>query len=261
MLIAWKRHPQLAKTLTMLQDGWQERRLMESQQNCSCAFVMTNSVSQGQQAGELWSAIFKSNIRITFAHLSFKWHNLATNKAGVTVVVIGIRQNPIGKCTIYDESSARIVDSIGCYLIPNQKSIIFTENDPISELPDMVFGNMPRDGGYLVMDRAEAKSIKLQANNLDIVRRYVGSKELIGGDQRYCLWIEDNDANAARRIPEIARQLRGIVKNGLRVKLNRQENFLNNRTVSCNAPALLGNSLSRFRASHLRTVIIFLVIC
>src|SRR3546814_11233377 len=54
------------------------------------AFVSTNSICQGRQVSTLWPLIYGSGNEIAFAHTSFKWNNLASHNAGVTVVIVGI---------------------------------------------------------------------------------------------------------------------------------------------------------------------------
>src|SRR5699024_1688962 len=59
----------------------------------AAAFVSTNSICQGQQVPILWPLIFSTDHEIFFAHTSFKWANLASYNAGVTVVIVGIARN------------------------------------------------------------------------------------------------------------------------------------------------------------------------
>src|SRR5262249_53881470 len=56
----------------------------------SAAFVATNSICQGQQVAILWPEIFATGNEIVFAHTSFKWANLASHNAGVTVDIVAI---------------------------------------------------------------------------------------------------------------------------------------------------------------------------
>jgi hypothetical protein len=56
----------------------------------AAAFVSTNSICQGQQVPILWPLIFKTDHEIAFAHTSFKWANLASHNAGVTVIIVRI---------------------------------------------------------------------------------------------------------------------------------------------------------------------------
>ena len=54
------------------------------------AFVSTNSICQGQQVPILWPIVFNTEHEIVFAHTSFKWANLASKNAGVTVAIVAI---------------------------------------------------------------------------------------------------------------------------------------------------------------------------
>jgi hypothetical protein len=64
-----------------------------TQTTSAAAFVSTNSICQGQQVPILWPLVFKTNHEIAFAHTSFKWANLASHNAGVTVAIVGISNN------------------------------------------------------------------------------------------------------------------------------------------------------------------------
>jgi SAM-dependent methyltransferase len=210
LLAAWREHPHLARTTDYV-SGWlaKAEHYLKSVPNTSAAFVMTNSIVQGQQAGDIWSALFDGGLAITFAHRSFKWQNLATHNAGVTVVVVGIALSPLKKpCRLYEDGHVRSVDSIGCYLLPNQTTIIRSRDAPISALPPMTFGNMARDGGHLILDERDLEALRLEAS--PFVFRFFGSQELITGIPRYCLWIDDDAVEVALRSATIASRLQRV---------------------------------------------------
>ena len=54
--------------------------------NTRCAFVSTNSITQGEQVAPLWKRL---NVEIDFAYRTFKWHNEAKGNAAVHCVIIG----------------------------------------------------------------------------------------------------------------------------------------------------------------------------
>lgn len=64
--------------------------------NAVAALVSTNSICQGVQVPILWPLIFNTGHKIQFAYTSFKWSNLASNNAGVTVVIVGISNHHQG---------------------------------------------------------------------------------------------------------------------------------------------------------------------
>lgn len=73
---------------------------------------------------------------------------------------------------------------------------------PISEQSAMLFGNMPRDGGGLLLDGDQALELSALAQARPFIRKFMGSDELIKGRQRYCLWIDDSQIEAASRAPQ-----------------------------------------------------------
>ena len=88
----------------------------------SAAFVATNSICQGEQVALLWPVVFGEGLRISFAHTSFKWSNLASDKAGVTVVIVGISKSA-GDSLLFANSEVWRVREIGPYLVPNTSGI------------------------------------------------------------------------------------------------------------------------------------------
>ena len=209
---AWSKHSSLAKT-TDLVTGWFGRFLdyVDQVPEAVCAFVATNSVCQGQQAIDVWPVAFQRGCEIRFAHTSFKWANLASHNAGVTVVIVGLgRQSPLPK-SVFQDGMVKQCAVIGPYLVPDSLAYVQKASEPIGEQFSMLFGNMPRDGGHLFLDREDA--IRTSADPVvgSMVKRFVGSEELINGKQRFCLWIEDEavkDAEANEFVSDRLRQVR-----------------------------------------------------
>ena len=185
------------------------------QANAICAFVCTNSISQGEQVARLWPLIFSKGLRIAFAHTSFKWANLASYNAGVTVVIIGL-SNDDGTAVIYAgghmrEASRREVQNIGPYLVPHGNMVVVASTNCISAISSMTIGNKPVDGGNLILDRQEKCGLVDQyATATKFVRRFVGSRDAINGTSRYCLWIDDSVREESQAIPAIATRLEAV---------------------------------------------------
>lgn len=171
--------------------------------------VATNSIAQGEQVAMLWPYVFARGLDILFAHTSFPWSNNASNNAGVTCVVVGIGKG--GVQAIYTGDSKRRVSSISPYLIEGMPTVVTKRSEPLGDLPRMSTGNLPSDGGQLIMPYAEG--VKLMSDHpiaKRFLKRFVGSRELINGGDRWCLWIEDVELEEARAIEEIARRLKGV---------------------------------------------------
>ena len=177
------------------------------------AFVSTNSICQGQQVPILWPSIFQTNNQIVFAHTSFKWANLASHNAGVTVVIVGISSmTSIAKrlYSVSDQDIDHVVErkdvlNINAYLVPAPNVEVQQSAKPLQGLSPMQFGNHPYYGAALIFSVEDAREIlKIAPNSACYLRPFYGSKEFIDGAPRACLWISDAEADVAKLIPTIA---------------------------------------------------------
>lgn len=171
----------------------------------SSAFVSTNSICQGRQVGTLWPLIFKKGYKINFTYTNFKWANLASHNAGVTVSIIGITQNSARKKKIYTpdklgKTTVKEVSFINAYLIASENVIIKPSSKPLFDLPEMSFGNMPNDNGNLILDRQETHSA-IEDYNVPshLIKPFYGSQEFIRGCPRFCIWVNDNEITDASK--------------------------------------------------------------
>ena len=169
----------------------------------TAGLVSTNSITQGEQVALLWPAIFELNVHISYAYTSFKWSNNAKRNAGVTCVIIGLTSKS-QKCKLYKNDSIQFCSFINPYLIATDLKYVQKTTIPISGFPTMQKGSQPSDDGNLILDKNEYESLLNSYPESDIfLRRYIGASEYIKNDYRYCLWIEDDAIDLARRIPEI----------------------------------------------------------
>jgi hypothetical protein len=215
---AWSSFPQLAKTTDFV-SGWIARYLdyVKVAPDAIAAFVTTNSICQGQQASEIWPAANRSGIEIRFAHAPFKWSNLASHNAGVTVIILGLGvKSSKPKRLFSDTNLVRECSVIGPYLVPDRDEVVKKANKPIGQQSTMLFGNMPRDGGHLFLEQDEATELKKASSTRGYVRKFVGSEELINGKLRYCLWIDDEKLEDAKQSPLIRERLARVAENRLR---------------------------------------------
>src|SRR5699024_10546429 len=184
----------------------------------SAAFVATNSICQGQQVAILWPPIFATGCEIEFAHTSFKWANLASHNAGVTVAIIGISAQPRTPRRLFslDENNKTVekqCERINAYLIAGANVIVKRASNPLGEQTEMLRGNMPYDGGNLLLSQSDLDSLNLTTEQQNkFIRRIYGSAEFIRGLVRYCLWIEDQHLAEAQVIPAIAARIEAVKK-------------------------------------------------
>ena len=215
LIDVWVKHPKLAKTTDYVA-GWFAKLFdyIDVESNSIGAFVATNSVCQGQQAIDLWPTAFQRGCEIRFAHTSFKWANLASHNAGVTVVVVGIAKHSSVAKILYQEDLVKQCTAISPYLVPNSIGFVQKSNKPIGQQSTMLFGNMPRDGGHLFLDVDLARKITTEDSIArSLIKRFVGSDELINGKLRYCLWIESNEVGQALQSQFVSDRLNLVAEN------------------------------------------------
>ena len=191
---------------------------------CAAAFVSTNSICQGQQVPILWPLIFSDGLFIHFAHTSFKWANLASHNAGVTVVIVGITNQPVAAKKFYsivdakydgeyqfdgilrfDNTAVREVSNINAYLVAAPNIEVQPRSLPVQDLSIMQFGNHPYYGSALILSINEMREITEKYPDAKrFVRLFYGSTEFINSTPRVCFWILDNQQKEAEAIPPIA---------------------------------------------------------
>lgn len=170
------------------------------------AFVSTNSICQGEQVPMLWPLIFQVAHEIVFAHTSFKWANLASHNAGVTVAVIGISNHAPRVRQLFstgDDGSTLVKEAnyINAYLVPGPNIVVEGVSRPSENKSSMVWGNKPTDGGHLSLSTVERNELVSQHPEVaEYIRPYYGAAEFIRGLGRFCIWVEDKDASAAHAI-------------------------------------------------------------
>jgi hypothetical protein len=184
-----------------------------TQTNAVAAFVATNSICQGQQVPILWPLIFKTGHEIAFAYTSFKWANLASHNAGVTVVIVGI-SNHAGKlrrlCSVTDDNNTVVkeVGNINAYLVPGHNIEVQSVSKPLADVAVMQFGNHPYYGASLIFSTSDAEQIRRADPRASrFIRPLYGSQEFISAAPRACLWIGNDEANEAGSIPPIAERM------------------------------------------------------
>ncbi|MES2493708.1 MAG: DNA methyltransferase [Pseudomonadota bacterium] len=172
------------------------------------ALVTTNSICQGEQVSLLWPQLLATGSAIYFAQAPFKWHNLAARKAGVTCVVVGLRQAQAGPKFIYEQEIKREVSRLNAYLLAADDIYIPRHSESVSALPKMLKGNQPTDGGNLILTSEEKRDFIVTNPTAErFLRPLYGSKELIDGLSRFCIWIEDGEVEAAKSVKAIADRL------------------------------------------------------
>lgn len=180
------------------------------------AFVSTKSICQGQMVPLLWPLIFARGQEIAFAYTPFKWANLASHNAGVTVIIVGLSAASGGPKRLFAMNEngglgVREVQHINAYLTAGADVIVSKRSHPFGDLAAMAFGNKPVDGGHLSMDRSSVEFLGFSAEQKKrFLRRIYGSAEFIRGIERYSLWIEDNNLHELAHNSAVAERIKQV---------------------------------------------------
>lgn len=176
------------------------------------AFVTTNSLIQGDQVSLLWQHISLESISIIFGYETFKWGNNAKGVAGVSCVILGLAKCSVNERFIYTSDRRVKVKNISPYLTEGDNLIVHKRKRPISNLPEMIYGNMPLEGGFLKLEINEFESLNENLEIRKFIRPLAGGNEFLKGEKRWCLWIDDQDLTEALKIPEIKSRIENVRK-------------------------------------------------
>lgn len=186
------------------------------------AFVSTNSIAQGEQVGVLWNELFRRGVKIHFGHRTFAWESEARGKAHVHVVIIGFGAGEVATKRLFEyekdgaQAAQTHVKNISPYLVEGGDVVLLSRSKPICNVPEIVFGNMPNDGGHLLLtDEQRKELLSREPEARKFIRRFVGSHEFINGESRWCLWLVDASPAQLRRMPEVLRRIEQVRKHRL----------------------------------------------
>jgi hypothetical protein len=203
------------------------------------AFVSTNSITQGEQAGILWGYLFsKHHLKIHFAHRTFKWNNEARGNAAVHCVIIGFANFDTNNKLIFEYENIKGIahetkaKNINQYLVDAPEIVIIPRNEPISNVPKMTWGSQPRDGGHFIF--SEQEYLDLINNNTEIgkyLRLYLGGRELINNQKRYCLWLKDVEPSDLKKFPIVLERIALVKKFRLESVAKSTQNFASTPTL------------------------------
>ncbi len=184
------------------------------------AFVSTNSVVQGEQVGILWSNLLSNfNIKIHFAHRTFKWNNEAKGNAAVYCVIIGFANFDTNNKYIFDyedikgEAHELKVKNINPYLVDAKDILIENRNTPICNVPKMMYGSKPTDGGFYILSNEEKIDFLIKEPNAGkFIKPFLSAREYLNGEKRWCIWLVDANPNELKNCPMILQRIEAVKK-------------------------------------------------
>jgi len=179
------------------------------------AFVSTNSICQGEQVPTLWADLMsRHNIKVNFAHQTFKWSNEARGKAAVYCVIIGFAladresKKIYQYATVTSEPMETSVKQINAYLVDAPIIFIESRKTPLCNVLVMQKGSIPVDDGNLILEEKEYNDFLLKEPKAKkFIRQLIGAEEFINNKKRYCLWLLDASPNELKQMPEVMKRV------------------------------------------------------
>lgn len=185
--------------------------------NINVAFVSTNSITQGEQVGILWSYLLKEDIKINFAHRTFKWDNEAKGKAAVHVVIIGFSNCDSQVKRLFDYENIKSdpvemrVKNINPYLVDGSNLLILSRNKPLCDVPEISFGSMPNDNGNFLFDDDEKNQFLIKEPGAGkFIKPLISGREFLHNEKRWCLWLEDIQPSEINKLPEVENRIKNV---------------------------------------------------
>lgn len=170
------------------------------------AFVSTNSITQGEQVAGVWKPLYERfGVHIDFAHRTFRWDSESTQKAHVHCVIVGFSTAPNDKPRLlFSGNTIKEVDNINFYLLHAKNIFIQNHKKPLSNVPEMLSGNRPADGGHLILDEQEKVTLlDKEPQAAKYVKRFMMGREFINNIPRYCLWLVGASPAELKKLPMV----------------------------------------------------------
>lgn len=177
-----------------------------------CAFVSTNSISQGEQPAILWEYLFKYNLEIDFAYRTFVWESESKKKASVHCIIIGfsVKRGGKNKTLFYNERSM-IVSNISPYLINCENILVKSAKKSICNVPKMIAGNKTVKCLALILTQKEKEElVKTEPNAKKFIKKMIGAEEFINNIPRYCLWLVNASPTEIRNMPQVLKRVEQV---------------------------------------------------
>jgi hypothetical protein len=211
-----------------------------SRADLRCAFVSTNSITQGEQVAVLWGWLLAQDVKIHFAHRTFQWSSEARGKAAVHCVIIGFGLANPDKKTIFDyedprgEPQALLASNINPYLVDAPDVLVLKRSAPISGGATINYGSMANDDGHLTLSPDELTDlIRSEPAAKRFIREFIGGFEFINSEKRYCLWLQDAS-------PSELKSMRAVMARVQAVKSFRQSSGRAETRALAATPSLFG---------------------
>lgn len=190
---------------------------MQQRRAIRCGFVSTNSITQGEQVGVLWSWMMAQGIRIRFAHRTFQWSNDAPGKAAVHCVIVGFGMEAVKSPRLFEYDDIKgpahevAAKNINAYLVDAPSVVLPNRREPICTVSALNYGSFALDDGNYTLDRAARDAVLSDGPGAEkYLRPFIGGQELLNSGERWCLWLKDANIQEIRQLPETLKRIEAV---------------------------------------------------
>ena len=177
------------------------------------AFVSTNSITQGEQVAGVWKPLYdRFGVHIDFAHRTFRWDSEASLKAHVHCVIVGfsIAENKADR-RLFDNGNVKVVRNINPFLVEAPDIFVESRNKPLCNVPEMLKGSSPVDGGNLLLSNDEyIELVRIEPDARKCLKRFLGAREFLHDILRWCLWFDDVSPREINRLPNVKKRIEAV---------------------------------------------------
>ena len=175
-----------------------------------CAFVSTNSITQGEQVGIMWRALEPYRLSIKFAHRTFKWESEARGKAAVYCVITGFSQMEAPTRRIFEyehpdsEPQEVAAKQINAYLVDSPWVLLTNQSKNLFGMPEMMYGSKPTDGGHFILsDEERDLFLAHEPGAARFIRPFLSAKEYFQNEHRWVIWLADAKPEEIASLPKV----------------------------------------------------------
>ena len=179
--------------------------------------VSTNSVVQGEQVVAIWKPIIERfSMHFNFAWQSFVWNSESNSKAHVHCVIIGFSHKDKMPKKIFHGHTHTESEELNSYLLPAPMIFIENRTKPLCQVPQMMAGNRPADGGALIIEAEDYDEfLSKEPNAKQYIKRFMGAEEYIKNKKRYCLWLPGVTPREIKSMPLVLERVKKCRENRL----------------------------------------------
>ena len=190
-----------------------------ARRNIKVGFVSTNSITQGEQVGVLWSYLLAQGMQISFAHRTFQWTNDAPGKAAVHCVIIGFGRETVKQKYLFEYTDIKgqpheiAAENINPYLVDAPNIILPARRVPLCDVPEPSYGSFALDDGNLTIYKLDYDAILKENPDAEkFLKLFIGGQELLHSEKRWCLWLEKISPTELKSLTSIYRRVEAVKK-------------------------------------------------